>query len=444
VTHDLPGERPGDPLQAHPALLPTVRALAVADVVGAQAPQLLYAATDPGWQFDTRKPEDAGAPPRRLTGAAVFRSVDGAKSWAMVGHDDAGLTGADVRALEVAPVTDQHAPATVYAGTAKGVFKTTDGGTSWTTTDTVGLTASDVRALAIDPTSPAIVYAGTANGVFKTTDGGTSWAATDAVGLTASDVRALAIDPTTPAIVYAGTANGVFKTTDGGTSWAATDTVGLKPSNRPAGMDVRALAIHPATPHSQTPTVVYAGTGGGVFRTVDGGTTWQDTTATYYGGAYKTTSGLADNLFAGCYSESGQGSGSEFIWPTLVLGGKLGGGFGPSTNASLITNVPGTNGVVGLPLRSEALHKVRKVIGDPIKGAVFGAYETDDDVILADASAGAMVIVLPPVLPPAPDLTGHELTIKKVDSTNNVVLIEAADAAPIDGIVKDITLDAPL
>jgi photosystem II stability/assembly factor-like uncharacterized protein len=64
------------------------------------------------------------------------------------------------------------------------------------------------------------------------------------------------------------------------------------------GADVHALAVAPGT-SPQPPATVYAGTGGGVFRTTDGGATWLATKTTYYGGAYKTTSTLADNVFVG-------------------------------------------------------------------------------------------------------------------------------------------------
>ncbi|MFA5873549.1 MAG: hypothetical protein WC832_06260, partial [Anaerolineales bacterium] len=73
-------------------------------------------------------------------------------------------------------------------------------------------------------------------------------------GLTDTHVRALAIDPTTPSTLYAGTYGGVFKSTNGGGNWSALNT-GL------TNTDVYALAIDPTTP-----STLYAGThGGGVF-----------------------------------------------------------------------------------------------------------------------------------------------------------------------------------
>jgi hypothetical protein len=69
-----------------------------------------------------------------------------------------------------------------------------------------------VFALAIDPSAPTTVYAGSGpgGGVFKSTNGGASWSAVN-TGLTNTSVLALAIDPLTPSTVYAGTnGGGVF------------------------------------------------------------------------------------------------------------------------------------------------------------------------------------------------------------------------------------------
>jgi len=65
-----------------------------------------------------------------------------------------------------------------------------------------------VTSLAVDPGTPPTLYAGTSS-VFKSTDGGGSWSRLDS-GLPELRVNALAIDPLTPALIYAGTDAGVF------------------------------------------------------------------------------------------------------------------------------------------------------------------------------------------------------------------------------------------
>ena len=96
----------------------------------------------------------------------------------------------------------------------------------WTS---IGPEGGWIRALAIDPLTPSILYAGTASGVvFKSTDGGQSWSGGE-IGLpndygpfyllSDDDITCLAIDPATSTTVYAGTNSGVYKTTNGGATW---------------------------------------------------------------------------------------------------------------------------------------------------------------------------------------------------------------------------------
>ena len=98
---------------------------------------------------------------------------------------------------------------------------------TWTS---IGPEGGTVRALAIDPVNPTIVYAGTVGGgIFKSTDGGGHWTAANTglgywaggywTGGSASVVNAFAIDPSTPTILYAATGAGVFRSIDAGGSW---------------------------------------------------------------------------------------------------------------------------------------------------------------------------------------------------------------------------------
>ena len=66
---------------------------------------------------------------------------------------------------------------------------------------------NDVFALAIDPTNPSTLYAGTNRGVFKSTDMGSTWAEINN-GLTSFGVLGLAVDPTNPSTLYAGILGG--------------------------------------------------------------------------------------------------------------------------------------------------------------------------------------------------------------------------------------------
>lgn len=132
-----------------------------------------------------------------------------------------------------------------------------------------------IRELAIDPNNRDIIYAGTANGgVWKTINGGQTWKSqwfdqeTMAIG-------ALALAPSNPDILYVGTGEhwaggfgyagvGIYKTTNGGDSWSLiADLTSVNSTS------FQRIAVNPTNPDH-----VYAAGQGGLFETVDGGTTW--------------------------------------------------------------------------------------------------------------------------------------------------------------------------
>jgi photosystem II stability/assembly factor-like uncharacterized protein len=204
-----------------------------------------------------------------IDGYGVFKSTNAGKSWNAC---NTGITSLSVYVLAIDPTL----PNTIYAGTSDdGVFKTTDGGQNWESTD---LANSSISALVIDPQTPTTVYAGTRSGaIHKSTDAGGSWTAINA-GLT-YNLRALAIDPLTPTTLYAGSDKGVFKSTDGGSNWG---TVSINLSK------ITALVIDP-----QTPTTIYAVTyaythprtmryyPGSVYKSTDSGANWSQLTFRY-------------------------------------------------------------------------------------------------------------------------------------------------------------------
>ena len=132
------------------------------------------------------------------------------------------------------------------------------------------------RALVIDPVTPDVMYAaGVAGGVWKTTNGGNSWAPLDDF-LANIAVTCLVLDPTNPSIIYAGTGEGffnadgvrgagIFKSTDAGAHWTRL-TATASNSNFFFVNDIVVSNVN-----SQH---VYAATGTGVWRSLDGGTTW--------------------------------------------------------------------------------------------------------------------------------------------------------------------------
>jgi photosystem II stability/assembly factor-like uncharacterized protein len=201
--------------------------------------------------------------------SAVIKSSNGGRAWSAA---NAGLPRAIVTAL----VIDPSNAAVLYAGTsAGGVFKTVDRGLTWTPANT-GLAASDISHLVVDPSNPNVVYAAIEGcsagcsspaGVFKSTNGGTSWVSAN-VGL-ADDLQviALAIDPEDTRVLYAATRfNGLFKTTNGGVNWGS---INPEATGTMFAIVHFALVVDPANTGT-----VYAGTFDGVLKTGDGGRTW--------------------------------------------------------------------------------------------------------------------------------------------------------------------------
>ena len=350
------------------------------------------------------------------TARGVFISVDSGKSWSGRPDRDAPPTlDKDVQALALV-----LGKTPIYAGTAAdGVFKSIDGGKKWTSVNS-GLGNLDVRALAVDPATKNTIYAGTAKGLFKSTDAAQTWT----LVLAKQMVMSLAIDPKTPNTIYAGTkGSGILQSLDGGNNW--------NPRNKGLlTLDIGAIAIDPGTP-----TTVYIGTSptpgfdashnkGGVYRSTDGGLTWHggadsfpadpdNAARTFYGGGYKTTSTLAGNVLVGCYSEADQVNGNELVFPTLVLGGQLGGGFNPITTAGIINQ----DGIANLPLRSPIIHPIqtikREISVSPIVPTSMEQHNISSghEVTFVDLTNGNMVLILNP----ATSVPGEQFVIKRID-----------------------------
>lgn len=150
-------------------------------------------------------------------------------SWTSIGP---GNIGGRVRALVIHPTT----PDTMWLGSVGGgIWKTTNGGTSWTPLDDF-MTNLAVSTLIIDPTDPDILYAGTGEGffnadgirgagIYKTIDGGANWSQ---LANTANSnfyyVNRLAISPDSSTILAA-TRTGIWRSLNGGSTWTEESTL---------------------------------------------------------------------------------------------------------------------------------------------------------------------------------------------------------------------------
>lgn len=173
----------------------------------------------------------------------------------------------DIYSLAMA-VTD---PDILYAGTPRGVFKSVDSGINWTRT---GNLLALTRTVQVDPTDSDVVFAGTDDGIYKSKDGGSTWIQKGLAGV--EWVNTITIDPRDPDILYAGTGKpmsywtgeivGIFKSSDGGETWQE------KLIETDPGQDYDAItSILVDTDNSST---VYAATYNGFLKSTDGGETW--------------------------------------------------------------------------------------------------------------------------------------------------------------------------
>ena len=188
---------------------------------------------------------------------------------------------------------------TIYiAAAGGGVWKTTNGGTTWTPLTDTQSTLS-MGAIAISRSNPLVLYAGTGEannsgdsnfgrGILRSTDGGATWTLNtgpagvfNANRMTCSKI---AVDPTNANVAYAAMANignngifaagitGTYKTTDGGVNWTNVTAANGKDSTFPWS-DV---AVDPNTTANVYGTVgfLFGAANNGGYKSPDSGTTF--------------------------------------------------------------------------------------------------------------------------------------------------------------------------
>ena len=211
-----------------------------------------------GWEVtEVLKVHAAEDDPRVVfaaTAYGVWRTTDGGESWI---RSSSGIEPPFVTDVCIDRDDWHH----VLAATETGVYRTEDGGEHWVPTGRVG---EAVRVVVQDLHNGRQFWAGTEeHGVMVSTDGGRSWAERSG-GLADSTVYAIALHPAQEGWIYAGTfAGGVCVSTNGGREWKQSST-GL------TDLQVHALVLFPSDP-----MVLLAGTlNDGVFRSTDGGASW--------------------------------------------------------------------------------------------------------------------------------------------------------------------------
>lgn len=180
-----------------------------------------------------------------------------------------------------------------------GVYKSTNGGTTWTATGSISgpSTASDIY---VNPTNSNMILVATNSGIFRSTNAGTSWTRTQT-----GNIKDIKIKPTDPTVVYAVSTTAFYKSTDSGATFTSSNT-GLPSSSTRLVIDVT-----PANPN-----VVYvlsAGTSSvfqGIYKSSDSGATFvaKNTTTDIFDGSTQAWYDLAlgvsqtneNEIYTGC------------------------------------------------------------------------------------------------------------------------------------------------
>jgi photosystem II stability/assembly factor-like uncharacterized protein len=230
-------------------------------------------------------------------GGGIWKSTDYGVHWVNISDATLPKGASSIGALAVAPSD----PNVIYAGsgesdprgtmiTGDGVFKSVDAGKTW---QYAGLRDTHTTtAIAIDPADPSTVYVSSLGhvfkdnpdrGVFKTTDGGKTWTKVLYVDAKtgANDV---VLDPQHPNVLYAtmwqmyrtpwklssgGPGSGLYKSSDAGAHWTK---LSANPGFAQGILGKMGVAVSPVDSN-----VVYAivqAKHGGVYRSADGGATW--------------------------------------------------------------------------------------------------------------------------------------------------------------------------
>lgn len=221
----------------------------------------------------------------------VVRSLDGGRTWVQVGPFQG------VYDIEAHP----RIAATLFAATTGGLYQSSDGGASWKHIRRNGLPET-YRAIlvAINPAAPSELYVAFEDydtgryRLFRSLDGGASWRPADAGPLQGQRVLALATDPRSSGLLYAGTYEGLYRSRDGGESWEKIGPPGTGPQG---SAETTSLAVDPVRGY------LYAGTRRGVFRYHEAEDTWTQLHGLPEWGLVTAILPLSpDNLLAGVYT----------------------------------------------------------------------------------------------------------------------------------------------
>lgn len=221
-----------------------------------------------------------GHPYGPSTERGIFRSLNGGQTFEKVLYKDENTGGIDLALDPIDPNTvyavlweQRQGPweNAVWTGPGSGLFKSTDGGTTWRPL-TTGLPTFDEglgrMGITVAPSHRQRLYAavdaGRNGGIFRSDDGGETWRRTNAdsrVVARPADAADIRVHPTDPDTVYVPTIV-AWKSTDGGATFTAW-------RGAPGGDDYQRMWIHPTQPD-----IILMTADQGAIVTLNGGRTW--------------------------------------------------------------------------------------------------------------------------------------------------------------------------
>lgn len=321
-------------------------------------------------------------------------------------------------------------PTTYYMGGANGgVFKTTDSGVTWLPITDGQLGVGATGALAVADSDPNIVWLGTGSpdprgnisngdGVYKSTDAGKTWThmGLEKAGL----IGRVRIDPKNPNIVFvaaignifgANKERGVYRTKDGGKTWEQVLVISDKTGAVDLSMDPKNSAVIFAgmwTVRREPWSITSGSMEGGLYRSLDGGNTWQ-----------KITNGLPTKVMVGKIAVAVSGADSKRVYALIEAANDEGGVFRSDDGGATWSRVNSSRN-----LQQRAFYYCR-IYADPVDvdtvyGLNTGNYKSTDGGKTFGGFSGTHG-------------DNHDLWI---NPTNNTIIINANDGGA--SITKDL------
>ncbi|NQT76690.1 MAG: T9SS type A sorting domain-containing protein [Bacteroidetes bacterium] len=264
--------------------------LSIGDIeIAPSNPDVLYVGTGES---------NAGGGSLAYDGFGVYRSSDGGGSWEHLGLEEIGSVGRVMIHPQDEDVVFVAAMGRLFSNNPdRGIFRTTDGGASWEKVLYISDSTGGID-LVMDPGNPEVLYAamwerirkpdrrqygGPTSGIYKTTDGGDSWTELT-IGLPNTNIGRIGIDisASDPNILYAiyadsiGYFAGVYKTFDHGDTWIQTNDASLSNMYVSYGWWFGRIHIDPTNPD-----IVYP-IGFDLYKTSNGGSSWSNISATVH------------------------------------------------------------------------------------------------------------------------------------------------------------------